>query len=78
MERKPEWISIISDNGGHYHNADLMMIMRHWPDWYGISPKKWIFLEPGEAKTAIDSHHAQVRLDLLLYLNCMVITYSIY
>jgi hypothetical protein len=39
-----------------------MMILRHWPDWYGIWPKKWIFLEPGEAKTTIDSHHAQVCL----------------
>ena len=51
MEKKPEWVSIISDNGDHYHNADLMMILRYWPDWYGIWPKKWIFLEPGEAKT---------------------------
>ena len=64
MEKKPEWVSIISDNGGHYHNADLMMILRYWPDWYGIWPKKWIFLEPGEAKTTIDSHHAQVYLNL--------------
>jgi len=60
MEKKPEWVTIISDNGGHYHNADLMMILRYWPDWYGIWPKKWIFLEPGEVKTTIDSHHAQV------------------
>ena len=40
IEKKPEWVSIISDNGGHYHNADLMMILRYWPDWYGIWPKK--------------------------------------
>ena len=60
MEKKLEWVTIISDNGGHYHNADLMMILKYWPDWYGIWPKKWIFLEPGEAKTTIDSHHAQV------------------
>ncbi|GBB86173.1 hypothetical protein RclHR1_12610005 [Rhizophagus clarus] len=60
IKKKPEWVTIISDNGGHYHNADLMMILRHWPDWYGIWPKKWIFLEPEEAKTTIDSHHAQI------------------
>jgi hypothetical protein len=63
MEKKPEWVIIISDNGGHYHNSDLMMTLRYWPDWYGIWPKKWIFLEPGEAKTTIDSHHAQVCLN---------------
>ncbi|UZO01314.1 uncharacterized protein OCT59_012415 [Rhizophagus irregularis] len=36
------------------------MTLRYWQDWYGIWPKKWIFLEPGEAKTTIDSHHAQI------------------
>ena len=66
MEKKPEWVTIISDNGGHYHNSDLMMTLRYWSDWYGIWPKKWIFLEPGEAKTTIDSHHAQVCLKLLI------------
>ena len=50
----------MSDNGGHYHNADLMMIMGFWPEWYNIEVKSWIFLEPGEAKTTVDSHHAQV------------------
>ena len=60
LNPRPESIIIISDNGGYYHNADLMMILRYWPDWYGIWPKKWVFLEPGEAKTTIDSHHAQV------------------
>jgi hypothetical protein len=60
LENKPKWIIIISDNGSHYHNADLMMILRHWLEWYQINIKKWIFLEPGEAKTTIDSHHAQV------------------
>ncbi|GBB99617.1 hypothetical protein RclHR1_35820001 [Rhizophagus clarus] len=60
IKKKPEWITIISDNGGHYHNADLILILRHWPDWYGIWPKKWIFLESGEVKTTIDSHYAQI------------------
>ncbi|PKC65816.1 hypothetical protein RhiirA1_460530 [Rhizophagus irregularis] len=34
--------------------------MAHWKDWYDIEVKSWIFLEAGEAKTAIDSHHAQI------------------
>lgn len=50
----------MSNNGGHYHNADLMMIMGYWSEWYGINIKKWVFLEAGEAKTTIDSHHAQI------------------
>ena len=50
----------MSDNGGHYHNADLMMIMSFWPEWYNVRVKKWVFLEAGEEKTVIDSHHAQV------------------
>ncbi len=37
-----------------------MIIMGHWKEWYNISPRRWLFLEAGEAKTAIDSHHAQV------------------
>jgi len=49
LNPKPEWITFISDNGPHYHNADLMIIRR------------WTFLEAGEAKTSIDSHHAQVK-----------------
>ncbi|CAB5200017.1 unnamed protein product [Rhizophagus irregularis] len=36
------------------------MTLRYWQDWYSIWPKKWIFLEPGKAKTTIDSHHAQI------------------
>ncbi|PKB96579.1 hypothetical protein RhiirA5_470704 [Rhizophagus irregularis] len=27
LENKPKWITIISDNGPHYHNADLIMIL---------------------------------------------------
>ncbi|RHZ55139.1 hypothetical protein Glove_420g6 [Diversispora epigaea] len=60
LDPKPESIIIMSDNGGHYHNADLMMIVSFWPEWYNIEVKKWIFLEAGEAKTSIDSHHAQI------------------
>jgi hypothetical protein len=60
LENKPKWIIILSDNGPHYHNAELMMIMGYWYEWYQIFVKKWIFLEAGEAKTTIDSHHAQV------------------
>ncbi|PKY46438.1 hypothetical protein RhiirA4_420645 [Rhizophagus irregularis] len=60
LENKPKWITIISDNGPHYHNADLMMILGNWLEWYQINVKKWIFLEAGEAKTTIDSHHAQI------------------
>ncbi|RIB28258.1 hypothetical protein C2G38_2158360 [Gigaspora rosea] len=50
----------MSDNGSHYHNTDLMIIMGYWPKWYGIQVEKWVFLEAGEAKTTIDSHHAQI------------------
>jgi hypothetical protein len=63
LETKPEWITFLSDNGPHYHNADLMLILGHWNEWYNITVKKWIFLEAGEAKTSIDSHHAQVYID---------------
>jgi len=60
MDPKPLWIKIISDNGGHYHNSELMTIISHWYDWYSIEVRGWIFLEPGEAKTTVDSHHATV------------------
>jgi len=63
LEIKPEWITFISDNGPHYHNADLMLILGHWNEWYNITVRKWIFLEAGEAKTSIDSHHAQVCIE---------------
>ena len=26
---KPHWIKIISDNSGHYHNLELMLIISH-------------------------------------------------
>ncbi|UZO14704.1 uncharacterized protein OCT59_006153 [Rhizophagus irregularis] len=43
-----------STNGGHYRNTELMIIIGHWKEWYDISPRRWLFLEAGEAKTAID------------------------
>jgi hypothetical protein len=55
-----KWISIFSDNGGHYHNSELMVLITYWNSWYNIEIKKWQFLEPGEAKTIVDSHHAQL------------------
>ena len=60
MTKKPKWIIILSDNGPHYHNTEMMALLSNWKTWYDITIKKWIFLEAGEAKTSIDSHHAQV------------------
>lgn len=60
IHNRPKWVTIFSDNGPHYHNSELMVILSQWKDWYDIEIKKWIFLEAGEAKTCIDSHHAQV------------------
>ena len=65
IEKKPKWIKIISDNGPHYHNSELMTIVAHWFDWYNVEVREWLFLEPGEAKTIIDSHHAAVSFYLL-------------
>src|SRR6266498_1288382 len=62
----PHWIKIISDNGGHYHNSELMAIISHWYDWYGVEVRGWIFLEPGEAKTTVDSHHAMVYMSTII------------
>lgn len=66
LEKKPKYITIISDNGGHYHNTELMIILSHWKEWYDVYINKWIFLEAGEAKSTIDSHHAQVRIFLVI------------
>jgi hypothetical protein len=64
----PKWVTIISDNGPHYHNSELMAILAHWKDWYNVEVRRWLFLEAGEAKTIIDSHHAQARtLRLVLF-----------
>ncbi|GBC02273.1 hypothetical protein RclHR1_04530015 [Rhizophagus clarus] len=42
LDKKPEWISIISDNGSHYHNSELMIILSYWKEWYNIKVNKWI------------------------------------
>ncbi|RHZ68621.1 hypothetical protein Glove_294g79 [Diversispora epigaea] len=68
LEKKPKWITILSDNGPHYHCTELMIIMGQWKDWYQIIPKQWIFLEAGEAKTAIDSHHSQISQAIKRYI----------
>ena len=65
-EKKLKWIRIISDNGPHYHNTELMIILSKWKEWYDVSINKCIFLEAGEAKTLIDSHHATVNIIYLL------------
>lgn len=62
MDPKPKKIIIISDNGPHYHNTELMIILSKWKEWYDVNVNKWIFLEAGEAKTPIDSHHATVNI----------------
>ena len=36
MNKKPKWIKVISDNGSHYHNSKLMVIIGHWYEWYNI------------------------------------------
>ena len=58
MDPKPQWVKIISDNGGHYHNSELISIISYWHRWYDVEVRRWIFLEPDEAKTTVDSHHA--------------------
>jgi hypothetical protein len=30
IEKKPKWIKVISDNGPHYHNSELMAIVGYW------------------------------------------------
>jgi hypothetical protein len=60
LDPKPKWIKIFSDNGGHYHNSELMTIVAYWNQWYNIDVRGWYFFEPGEAKSSVDSHHAQV------------------
>ncbi|RHZ64643.1 hypothetical protein Glove_321g25 [Diversispora epigaea] len=68
LDKKPKWITILFDNGPHYHCTELMIIIGHWYEWYNIKPRKWIFLEAGEAKTSIDSHHAQISQAMKRYI----------
>jgi hypothetical protein len=60
FDQKPKWVIVMSDNGPHYHCSETMILVSKWAEWYNIECKKWCFLEAGEAKTSIDSHHAQV------------------
>lgn len=53
--------------GGHYHNSELMVIISYWKKWYNIDIKKWQFLEAGEAKTIVDSHHAKLSHGFIRY-----------
>ncbi|RHZ51445.1 hypothetical protein Glove_478g10 [Diversispora epigaea] len=68
LEKKPKWICVISDNGPHYHNSELMAIIAHWYNWYQIEIQSWTFLEPGEAKTTIDSHHVAISYAIKRYI----------
>jgi len=63
LDPKPQWIEILSDNGAHYHNSELIVTIANWYEWYNIEIRGWYFLEPGEAKTSVDSHHAQVSFE---------------
>jgi len=67
LDPKPKKITIISDNGPHYHNTELMIILSKWKELYDVSINRWIFLEAGEAKTLIDFHHAAVNIIYLHY-----------
>ncbi|PKY29031.1 hypothetical protein RhiirB3_530235 [Rhizophagus irregularis] len=60
LNPRPRWAEIVSDNGAHYHNSELIATIANWYQWYNIEIRGWYFLEPSEAKTTIDSHHAQI------------------
>ncbi|RHZ79175.1 hypothetical protein Glove_151g136 [Diversispora epigaea] len=60
LDPKPKWIKLFSDNGGHYHNSELMTTVTYWNQWYNIDIRGWYFFEPGEAKSSVDSHHTQI------------------
>lgn len=68
LKKKPSWIKVLSDNGAHYHCSELMTTISNWKEWYNVEVRQWIFLEPGEAKTTIDSHHAQACIIFFLFL----------
>ncbi|POG79107.1 hypothetical protein GLOIN_2v1530167 [Rhizophagus irregularis DAOM 181602=DAOM 197198] len=52
----------------HYHCTELMLIIGHLKEWYDVIPRRWLFLEAVEAKTAIDSHHAQIAQAIKRYI----------
>ncbi|RHZ44324.1 hypothetical protein Glove_740g7 [Diversispora epigaea] len=60
LDPRPQWIEILSDNGAHYHNSELITTIANWYQWYNIKIRGWYFFEPGEVKTSVDSHHAQI------------------
>ncbi|GBC29212.2 hypothetical protein GLOIN_2v1767205 [Rhizophagus irregularis DAOM 181602=DAOM 197198] len=68
---------IMSDNGAHYHSSELMAIIAHWNEWYQIEVRDWQFLEPGEAKSTIDSHHAAISILLLIAVRYVRIGYDV-
>ena len=68
IKHKLKQIRIISDNGAHYHSSKLMTIIVHWNEWYQIEVHDQQFLEPGKAKTTIDSHHITVSIYFYCYL----------
>ena len=76
MIKKPKWITILSDNGAHYYCMELMLIIAYWPEWYNVISRKWIFLEAGEAKTSINSYHAQVILTFYFSSYLFILTYK--
>ena len=56
-----------------------MAIISHWYDWYNIEVCGWIFLEPGEAKTTVDSHHATViNIDFIFLLLFLLLFFIIF
>ncbi|GES74920.1 hypothetical protein GLOIN_2v1535567 [Rhizophagus clarus] len=67
LDPKPKWIKIFSDNGGHYHNSELMTVVANWNHWYEIDIRGWHFFESGEAKSSVDSHHAQIAHSIKRY-----------
>ena len=44
-----------------------MVIVSYWKKWYNLSVTSWQFLEPGEAKTIVDSHHAKLSHGFIRY-----------
>jgi len=66
-------IRIFSDNGGHYHNSELMVIVSYWKKWYNLNVASWQFLEPGETKTIVDSHHAYLLMDHRKYIQFLIL-----
>lgn len=77
LDPKPKWIIVMSDNGPHYHCSETMALVSKWVEWYNIECKKWCFLEAGEAKTSIDSHHAQVIIIITLVFFTILFTQAI-